>query len=117
MKRIKSAPAVPRRRILRHIADCFEQIMQDHEDVVDRAEHHGRYAERAEELICLLEAFDCGSVGNFDRENPDRAGDARLWRRFCWLLAKYGNDLRTVHPRSDGWVEELDALYPRRPKL
>jgi len=80
----KTAEHVDRETILKAIAGEFQQMMQwsGHSEWLHHVPFHRA---RAEALIELLEASDCGSHGGFDAGQP-RAVD--LFDRWDWLVKK-----------------------------
>ena len=76
-------------RILNKIFENFQQITQWLPNHIDSA---SKYVFKAESLIELLEAGDCGSVGGYDKDSPviDESG-FHLYNRFLALVRKYDN--------------------------
>jgi len=85
-----SAPTSPgpsRLTILRAIGDALGNYIQWQEGASVYAAHRASaYIARAECLIELLEAHDCGSVGGFDKGQPESQS---LFERWVWLYKKY----------------------------
>jgi len=76
-------------KILNEIFDNFHQIMQWLPDNIDTATE---YMFKAEALIEMLEADDCGSVGGYDPKSPviDETGFL-LYDRFLALVRRHKN--------------------------
>ena len=79
-----------------------------------RAHEH---AQRADVLMDLLEAHDCGSWGGFDKECTE-CGDLIFIERFIWLVKKYRNET-DLGDKASGTSFKLllDWFPPRKPIL
>jgi len=93
---------ITRKTILQDAFEAFQQISQWLPNHIDTA---AEYSAQAKALVELLEVHDCGSVGGYDRTNPnwnppngDSMGHMKritgfaLYDRFLALLAKYPDD-------------------------
>lgn len=61
-------------------------------DLMSAALHEAK----AEAMIHLLEAHDCGSIGGRDPEDPQRGRHTTLRTRFNWLKKKHANKTEVV---------------------
>lgn len=84
-----------RKIILQEIFSCFQQMTQS---ITTDPENYSGYFNKAQVLTELLETYDCGSVGGFDRKNPVKWGESQfqLYDRFLALLRKENTKLEKV---------------------
>ena len=91
---------------------CASQWMYSQDVLHSAAEH----MHKAEVLIELLEAADCGSHGGFDRSNPLQGKSRfKLFDRFLTVLVKY-NTARVVN-NKDWTVSKIKARFDRMTKI
>lgn len=93
-----------RKKIIEAIEDAFRMEKQWKGS---RTSYHcaAEYAARAKGLIELLEVHDCGSIGGFDPEDPNKGKRNSLESRLEWLKEKYGiktkADAQSSRPYDD----------------
>jgi hypothetical protein len=80
-------PPISRIVILTAIASHFQMASQF---LAGNGSDYYKYICKAEALIEILEIDDCGSVGGFDKMNPNKGIVKHLlFNRFLTLIAKY----------------------------
>lgn len=94
--------------ILNDIFDHFQYASQWLPDATDST---FKALNKAESLIELLEANDCGSHGGFDPKNKHQIVTGfDLYDRFLTLLRKYKNE-KDIKPVCDFTVKSLGTYY------
>ena len=104
-----------RLEILQEIFECFQQVTQWMPSVDTDADYSSgvtKYLFKAEALIEILEANDCGSVGGFDANQKSRG----LYERFLWLLDKY-NKRSDVESSCDFTPDDLYKYFTKVGKV
>lgn len=93
--------------ILQNIFSFFQQMTQ----WLSHPNNYAEYHNKALSLIELLEVYDCGSVGGFDRENKNQTITTyNLYDRFLTLVRKENTELKkeiyfTVETMTEYWKE------------
>lgn len=78
----------------------------------DEGSTTGHYLAKADALVELLEVSDCGSVGGFDRTNPNiRVTGCNVFDRFLTLLRKRPGDVKRIKPVCNATVATLTQFY------
>jgi len=116
-------PLAPARLVI--LKAIFEEFVGIHQSLdgtygilsirqLTRAHEH---SQRADVLMNLLEAHDCGSHGGFDKECA-ACGELIFIERFIWLVHKYRNESDLGDPHSGtSFKLLLEWFPPRRPIL